>query len=162
MILVANSTVGEPAAAIRIIYHIVSGVGLWYTVKIMKRNVGQMSQEKTSRTFAKGYLKPIIYIILLGVITLPLLILCVIYAQVIVLTTPGRNRNIGTIPDIGYEDVTLTTADGVTISGWYVAGTQPNAIVIVHGIHANRAYLIPQAIILAEAGYHLLLIDLHI
>jgi len=126
----------------------------------MKHSVILAGKENTSRFFGKGRLKSIICILLLGVITIPLLIVCVIYAQVIVLTTPGRNRNIGTIPDIAYEDVTLTTADGVAISGWYVAGTQPNAIVIVHGIHANRAYLIPQAVILAEAGYHLLLIDL--
>ena len=113
-----------------------------------------------SRFFGKGCLKPIIYILISGIITVPLLIVCVTYVQAIFLTTPNRNRNIGAMPDISYEDVTLTTADGVTISGWYVAGTQPNAIVVVHGIHANRAYLIPQAVILAQAGYHLLLIDL--
>ena len=126
----------------------------------MKRNVGQPSKEKTSHTSGKGCWKLIMYIMILGAVTIPLLIICVIYIQVIILTTPGRNRDIGTLPDMAYEEVTLTTADGVTISGWYVVGTQPNAIVIVHGIHANRAYLIPQAVLLAEAGYHLLLIDL--
>jgi dipeptidyl aminopeptidase/acylaminoacyl peptidase len=80
--------------------------------------------------------------------------------QVFYVTTPFRVKHVGTLPNLDYENVTLTTADGVTISGWYVPGTQPNGIVLVHGIHANRAYLIPQAIILAEAGYHLLLIDL--
>jgi fermentation-respiration switch protein FrsA (DUF1100 family) len=59
-----------------------------------------------------------------------------------------------------YQDATLTTADGVAISGWYIPGSRPEGIVLVHGIHANRAYLIPQALILADAGYHLLLIDL--
>lgn len=126
----------------------------------MKHNVGQMNKDEVSRPSGRGCLKFLVYLLIFGAITIPLLIVCVIYTQVIVLTTPGRNRDIGAIPDVSYEDVTLTTADGVTISGWYVAGTQPRGIVIVHGIHANRAYLIPQAVILAEAGYHLLLIDL--
>ena len=83
----------------------------------------------------------------------------VLYVQVRHLTTPYRNPIIGTFSR-PYQKVTLTTADNVKISGWYVPGTRPEAIVIVHGIHANRAYLIPQAEILADAGYHLLLIDL--
>jgi fermentation-respiration switch protein FrsA (DUF1100 family) len=83
-----------------------------------------------------------------------------VYLQVLFLTTPQRNADIGTLPGLTYQVVSLTTADGLAISGWYVPGSQPNGIVLVHGVHANRAYLIPQAIILAEAGYHLLLIDL--
>jgi dipeptidyl aminopeptidase/acylaminoacyl peptidase len=85
---------------------------------------------------------------------------CALYLQVVVLTTPFRDQNVGELAGLIYQDVTLTTADGVSISGWYVPGTQPNGIVLVHGIHANRAYLIPQAQLLAGAGYHLLLIDL--
>ncbi len=97
---------------------------------------------------------------LLGLISIPLLTLCVVYLQVIQLTTPFRNRNIGTLPGLAYQDVTLTAADGNKVSGWYVPGSRPQAIILVHGIHANRAYLAPQAQFLAEAGYHLLLIDL--
>jgi pimeloyl-ACP methyl ester carboxylesterase len=89
-----------------------------------------------------------------------LLAACAIYLQVIFLTRPYRVGDIGTLPGLSYQDVSLTTTDGLTISAWYVPGTQPNGVVLVHGIHANRAYLIPQALILAEAGYHLLLIDL--
>ena len=85
---------------------------------------------------------------------------CAIYLQVIFVTTPFRNRNIGDIPNLSYQEVTLTAADGIAISGWYIRGTRPAGIVIVHGIHANRADLIPQAKILAGAGYHLMLIDL--
>jgi len=89
-----------------------------------------------------------------------LLFVCALYGQVVVLTTPFRDQNVGELSGLTYQNIALTTADGVPISGWYVPGTQPNAIVLVHGIHANRAYLIPQAQFLAEAGYHLLLIDL--
>lgn len=95
----------------------------------------------------------------LTLVILLLLLLVAAYVEVIQITTPGRNRNIGTF-DFPHRDVSLTTADGLKLSGWYVPGTQPNAIVIVHGISANRAYLLPQAQFLAQAGYHLLLFDL--
>jgi len=62
--------------------------------------------------------------------------------------------------NLPHQDVTVTTTDGVDISGWYIPGTRPEGIVLVHGVHANRGYLIPQAEILAGAGYHVLLIDL--
>jgi len=83
-----------------------------------------------------------------------------LYLQVVFLTTPFRNSDIGRPGQLAYQDVTLTSADGVPISGWYIPGRRTAGIVLVHGIHANRAYLLPQAEILAEAGYHLLLIDL--
>lgn len=102
--------------------------------------------------------------VLVGLISLGLisvvLAVGVILLQVIQLTTPGRNRDIGPQPGISYQDITLTTADGLKLSAWYAPGTRPEAIILVHGIHANRAYLTPQAIILAGAGYHLLLLDL--
>ncbi len=46
------------------------------------------------------------------------------------------------------------------ISGWYFPGERSDAIILVHGIHNNRAEMIHEAQILAEAGYHLLLIDM--
>ncbi|MBN1221370.1 MAG: alpha/beta fold hydrolase [Anaerolineae bacterium] len=93
------------------------------------------------------------------IIVLALLVGIAFYLQIRHVTTPYRNQNIGTLSH-PYQDVTLTTADNLTLSGWYVPGTRPEAIILVHGIHANRAYLIPQAEILAEAGYRILLIDL--
>jgi dipeptidyl aminopeptidase/acylaminoacyl peptidase len=54
----------------------------------------------------------------------------------------------------------LTTADGLELAAWYIPGSQPNAIIVVHGINANRAALLPEARVLAGAGYHLLIIDL--
>ena len=100
------------------------------------------------------------YVLSSAVITVLLVMGCALVLQVIILTTPGRDENIGSPGNLPYQDVTLTTTDGLHLSGWYIPGTQANAIIIVHGIHANRAYLLPQAKILAQAGYHLLLFDL--
>lgn len=89
-----------------------------------------------------------------------LLTIAGLYIQVAYVTTPIRNLEIGIPGELPYEDVTLTTTDNLNISGWYIPGTRPDAVILVHGIHANRAYLLPQATILSEAGYHLFLIDL--
>ncbi len=85
-----------------------------------------------------------------------------IWLQVNAFVTPYRNPNVGfpTLLNQPYEEITLTTADGLKISGWYIPGRQPNAIILVHGVNANRAAVLPEAAVLAEAGYHLVLIDL--
>jgi fermentation-respiration switch protein FrsA (DUF1100 family) len=81
-------------------------------------------------------------------------------ASAYVLTTPLRNPLIGKPRDLPYRDIALTTADNVEISAWYVPGTRPDAVVLVHGIYDNRRLLLPQARFLSRAGYHLVLLDL--
>jgi len=85
-----------------------------------------------------------------------------IHLQVNAFVTPHRNTNIGSPAHINpaYEDIRLTTRDGLQISGWYLPGTRPSGLVLVHGVDANRAGVLLHATILARAGYHLALIDL--
>lgn len=84
-----------------------------------------------------------------------------IYMQVQSFLTPGRGPAIGTPEELGrpYETITLTTQDGLAIAGWYIEGTTDKAVILVHGIHANRGVILPEAKPFAEAGYHLVLID---
>lgn len=82
--------------------------------------------------------------------------------QIEVLATPVRH-SIAQTPtdfDLPYQEVTLTSADGLKLAAWYIPGKQPNAIILIHGINANRTVMLPTASLLAEAGYSLLLIDL--
>jgi dipeptidyl aminopeptidase/acylaminoacyl peptidase len=46
------------------------------------------------------------------------------------------------------------------LAAWYVPGRQPNAVILVHGIHANRQATLPAAVMLFEADYHVLMLDL--
>jgi alpha-beta hydrolase superfamily lysophospholipase len=62
--------------------------------------------------------------------------------------------------NLPYQDVTLSTADGMHLAAWYVPGRQLNAVILVHGIHANRQATLPAAVMLFEAGYHVLMLDL--
>ena len=77
--------------------------------------------------------------------------------------TTGKHLPIGGTPlEYGwtYEDVTLTAADGVKLSGWYIPGTRSEAVVVVHGLFAHKQYQLPIGSMLARYGYHVLLIDL--
>jgi dipeptidyl aminopeptidase/acylaminoacyl peptidase len=82
--------------------------------------------------------------------------------QVDAFVTPRRNTALGdpTVLNRPYQDILLTTSDGVKIAGWYIAGSRPQAIILVHGIDANRSAVLPEAAFLAEAGFHLVMIDL--
>lgn len=85
-----------------------------------------------------------------------------VYLQVKTFTTPHRQPVSGSPADysLTFQDVTFTTTDGLKLSGWYIPGRLPDAIILVHGIDANRTVLLPEAALLNEAGYHLLLLDL--
>ena len=117
---------------------------------------------KNSKGLARRWLKRSIFIIL------PLILLLVLAGDYVIdyyakaLTKAGSWPITGTPADLGlvYEDVTLITSDGLKISGWYIPGTNSNSIIIVHGIWANKEAVLPAAVMLSEAGYHVLMIDL--
>ena len=60
----------------------------------------------------------------------------------------------------GLEDVSFTSADGLTLRGWYVPSRNRAAVVLVHGFAGNRAQLLFEARTLAGAGFGVLLFDL--
>ena len=51
------------------------------------------------------------------------------------------------------EEVTLRTADGLTLRGWFSPGRRRAAVVLVHGGDGHRAQLLAEALLLARAGY---------
>ncbi len=61
---------------------------------------------------------------------------------------------------LAYEEATLTTADGVTLKGWYVPSRNRAAIIALHGSDGNRLQLLWHTRALAEHGYGVLLYDL--
>jgi fermentation-respiration switch protein FrsA (DUF1100 family) len=117
---------------------------------------------KAGRFSRQYWLRLAIFTAIVSTLAAVFLLVHFVQLQVNAFVTPHRFTNIGTPAQLNrpYEDITLTTKDGLKISGWYILGRQPNGIILVHGIDANRAVLLPQATILAEAGYHLVLIDL--
>lgn len=63
-----------------------------------------------------------------------------------------------------YEDVSLTTTDGVRLSGWFFPASRDRAVVIIHGRNTNRIEWEGRseriASFLVAAGYAVLMFDL--
>ncbi len=57
------------------------------------------------------------------------------------------------------EDIEFPSADGTALSGWFISGTTPRTIVLLHGFGENRHQMLPHAEFLHDAGYSTLLFD---
>ncbi|RKG56291.1 alpha/beta fold hydrolase [Corallococcus sp. AB011P] len=112
-----------------------------------------------------GLLKRIRWGRVLGVLVLPLLL--------VALALGGRAawrseqyfhypRPAAVLPaDFGSaREVTLRTDDGVELRGWYVPSRNKAAWVLAHGLSQTRMDLLPEARVLRDAGYGVLLFDL--
>jgi uncharacterized protein len=97
-----------------------------------------------------------------GALFLAAIILGVLFVWNIggVLIAP-TNHPIGNPPaSLHVEKVEFPSASGATIHGWFVAG-QPGqgAVVLLHGVHADRRTTVARAEFLSRAGYAVLLFD---
>jgi uncharacterized protein len=61
---------------------------------------------------------------------------------------------------LSYEDVSLTTSDGLMLSAWYVPGRKRAAVILAHGLGASKVLMLNHARALAFDGYGVLLLDL--
>lgn len=59
-----------------------------------------------------------------------------------------------------YEEVTLTTGDGLALAGWYIPSQNGAAVIALHAYNGNRTGVLPHAALLARHGYGVLLFDL--
>lgn len=55
--------------------------------------------------------------------------------------------------------VTFTTSDAIAIEGWYAPGKNGAAVVLAGGVGARRSELLPEAKLLHDAGFAVLLFD---
>ncbi len=58
-----------------------------------------------------------------------------------------------------YENITLTTADGLKLQGWYIPAQNRAAVIALHGYGGNRLGALGYAEMLAKHGYGVLLYD---
>ncbi len=76
---------------------------------------------------------------------------------------PHRHPPTWTPDQLGlpFEDVTISTPDGLALPGWFIpggSGTRPG-VVLVHGWESARDRTLPQAQVLHAAGFHVLTVD---
>ena len=73
------------------------------------------------------------------------------------LTAPDRAAALRLLP--GLESVEVRTDDGLLLRGWFAPGRDGSAVVLVHGLGANRAELLPEAAVVLRRGHAVLLLD---
>jgi len=62
--------------------------------------------------------------------------------------------------DYSPENVTFPASDGLNLKGWFLPQTDSTkAIVLLHGVRANREQVLPRALWLHSLGYNVLLYD---
>lgn len=76
------------------------------------------------------------------------------------LAAPSRAAA-GPIPaDLPLEAIAFPSASGGTIRGWFAPGRPGGGgVVLMHGVRANRASLLPRARLFHQSGYSVLLFD---
>lgn len=58
--------------------------------------------------------------------------------------------------DFELEDVQYPASDGVTISAWWIEGTRPETVVVVHGFSSQPAAMLPNVDLLRRIGVNML------
>ncbi len=67
---------------------------------------------------------------------------------------------VGPAAELDARPVSLPLGHGRSVAGWFVPGKGRGAILLLHGIRADRRQMLGRARFLAAAGYGVLLIDL--
>lgn len=82
------------------------------------------------------------------------------YVLGVLLSSPSRN-DIGAAPkDLDALSVSIPSHSGADLKGWFVrGGPQGGAVLLLHGVRANRLAMLQRARFLAAAGYAVLPID---
>jgi uncharacterized protein len=77
-----------------------------------------------------------------------------------ILMAPAKCK-IAKPPDLVAEDVELATSAGDSIQGWWMPGSaEAPAVILVHGVRANRLAMLGRATLLSQHGYSVFLFDL--
>ncbi|MGA7486977.1 MAG: alpha/beta fold hydrolase [Xanthobacteraceae bacterium] len=96
-----------------------------------------------------------------GVLCGAVLLAGAVVAVGLFLSAPARAK-IGPPPaDLRAEEVTIPSASGAALRGWFVEGRPGGgAVVLMHGVRDNRLSMLRRARLLGAAGFSVLLFDL--
>jgi fermentation-respiration switch protein FrsA (DUF1100 family) len=80
------------------------------------------------------------------------------------ITNPRATRRVPTKTpadfQVPYEDVTVTTSDGLNLVGWYLPSPSGVAVMFVHGYKDSRGNMVESAAMYHRHGYGVLLLSL--
>jgi uncharacterized protein len=88
------------------------------------------------------------------------LLIAGVIAVGLVLSAPAR-AVVGAAPaDLGVEEISIASGSGATLRGWFVPGRPgAGAVVLMHGVHANRLSMLRRARLFNGEGFAVLLFD---
>lgn len=77
-----------------------------------------------------------------------------------ILSAPAK-QPVGNLPvDLAGGPIQFPSASGATIHGWFIPGKKGvGAVILMHGVRANRLSMLDRARFLSQAGYSVLLFD---
>lgn len=77
-----------------------------------------------------------------------------------ILTAPAR-QSVGAAPsDLPARAIQFQSHSGATINGWFIRGKErAGAVILMHGVRANRLSMLDRARFLSHAGFSVLLFD---
>jgi fermentation-respiration switch protein FrsA (DUF1100 family) len=76
------------------------------------------------------------------------------------LSAPARASIGPPAPDLGAEIVTIVSGSGAQLKGWFIAGRRgAGAVVLLHGVKANRLAMLRRAQLFKSEGFSVLLFD---
>ena len=77
-----------------------------------------------------------------------------------ILSAPARQAVGEAPPDLAAEAVQFQSSSGATIKGWFIRGKKgAGAVILMHGVRANRVSMLDRARFLSRAGFSVLLFD---
>jgi uncharacterized protein len=109
------------------------------------------------RSFPKYALRALAALVVLATIALGLVTQSHAHE---LLANPRAGRHVPTETPASYqlrfEDVTVTTADGLRLVGWYVPGQNGATVIVQHGYKDHRGMMLGLTALLARHGYGVL------
>src|SRR5262249_56085570 len=98
----------------------------------------------------------------IAILLAPVLLLAAVIGAGFYLSAPAPAVVGPPPPDLGAEAVTIASPSGSALKGWYIAGRPGGgAVVLLHGVNANRLAMLRRARLLKAEGFSVLLFDLH-
>ncbi|MBS0431372.1 MAG: alpha/beta fold hydrolase [Proteobacteria bacterium] len=93
--------------------------------------------------------------------TAGLLLACLLWFALPALVMGPAHAHVGDAPaDLDAQNVAFASDPGIVIHGWFIQGNpRVGAVLLLHGIHANRLMEVGRARFLHQAGYAILAID---
>jgi dipeptidyl aminopeptidase/acylaminoacyl peptidase len=113
----------------------------------------------------KRFLRLLVFGVVSLTLALSVVFIGICYQQAWYLTLPAPVVSSRTPADysiVNYQDVTITTADGLNLAAWYVPPIREDgaSIIFIHGHASNRSHYLSRAEIFAEEGYGMLFMEL--